>query len=84
MKTYKGKKYLLHWENNPAHWNDDIEDIKKIRDDVIEEDGEYYTIVYAHFTGTFGIVDCTCDLNNGDFYPINVYLLEDYDFEDED
>ena len=77
-KVFKGKKYLLHWESNPFYWNKDIEEIKKIPN-IVNDCEEYYTIVIPHFTGTFGIVDCTCDLETGDFYPINTDLLQDYD-----
>ena len=77
-KVFKGEKYLLHWKSNPFYSNEDIEEIKKIRDDVVEIDEEYYTIVIPHFTGCFGIVDCTCNIITGDFYPINAGLLKDF------
>ena len=79
MKTYKGEKYLLHWTKNPFYWNDNIKDIKK-NPNIIKQNGRYYTIVIAHFTGCFSMVDCTCDMKTGDFYPINVSLLKDYNY----
>ncbi len=77
-KIFKGEKYLLHWRSNPFYWNYDIKDIKKLSN-IKSDCEEYYTIVVPHFTGTFDIVDCTCDLETGDFYPINTELLQDYD-----
>ena len=77
-KVFKGEKYLLHWTKNMSYWNKDLEEIKKIRDDIVEVKGRYYTIVYPHFTGIFEVVDCSLDLE-GNYYPVNTSLLKDYD-----
>lgn len=73
MKTIKGKKYLLHWTLNPTTWDRELSDligagrVKKIKE-------EYYTVVTAHFTGNFAVVDCTLD-DEGYFYPVNTANL---------
>jgi len=76
MKVYKGHKYLLEWKHNPFYWNKNIKEIKK-DPSITKEDNYYYTTVISHFTGNFSIVDCTCDIETGDFYPIQTELLYD-------
>ena len=72
-----GKTYLLHWSRNPFTWNEDLKDLiskKKVE----KINGRYYTKVIAHMSGNFYIVDCTCDQETDDFYPINTSLLKPY------
>lgn len=77
MKTIEaGKEYLLHWQDNPAVWNEDLKNLKK-HNVVIYVNDDYYTIVYPHYTGEFDIVDCDCD-NKGNYYPINTENLKRY------
>lgn len=75
MKTRQGEPYLLHWKKNPTTWNESLEELKK-RPNVVRRNKQWYTIVFAHYTGTFDIVDCTCN-GKGDFYPINTSLLKE-------
>ena len=72
-----GKKYLLHWRRNPFYWNRSLREVKKDRY-TVRQKGRFYTIVEAHFTGDFNVVDCTCDFNDGSYYPINTELLRMY------
>jgi len=72
-----GTKYLLRWRSNPFYWNKSLKEIKKDRY-VIESRGRYYTLVEANFTGDFNAVDCICDMNTGDYYPVNTSLLKIY------
>ena len=74
----EGYEYLLHWKNNPCTWNDSLSSIKK-RKDIVKIKGRYYTIVIAHYTGDFFIVDCTCD-SKGNYYPIYADLLKPYKY----
>ena len=74
MTTESGRQYLLPWGKNPAIWNDNLKDLIKDMK-VIKRGSRYYSIVTAHFTGDYSVVDCTC-LNNGDFYPVNTSNLK--------
>jgi hypothetical protein len=69
-----GKDYYLHWSNNPAYWNDNLENLKK-KNIVHKVNGKYFTIVTCHYSGDFSIIDCTCNLDNGDFYLIDTENL---------
>jgi len=71
------QKYLLHWRSNPFYWNKSLREIKKDRY-TIKQNGRYYTLVEANFTGDFKAVDCICDFNDGSSYPINTSLLKIY------
>ena len=75
MKIREGEAYLLHWKKNPTTWNEDLKDLKR-RPNIIRRNKQYYTVVYAHYTGTFDIVDCTCD-SKGNNYPIYTNHLKE-------
>jgi hypothetical protein len=69
MTIIEGNQYLLHWRKNRAMWNDNLKDLIKANK-VVKRNNRYYSIVTAHYSGDYSIVDCTCD-DNGDFYPVN-------------
>ena len=76
MKTRANESYYLHWRNNPCTWNENLADLIQ-RNRVRKVKGRYYTVVVAHYSGSFGIVDCTCDTRSGDFHSINTSLLKE-------
>ena len=77
-KVREGEKYLLHWRKNPSTWNDNLKDLIET-EKVIRINKQYYTIVISHYTGSYSVVDCTCD-NKGNVHPIMVCnLKETYD-----
>jgi hypothetical protein len=78
MKIRQGEEYLLHWTRNPDTWNDNLKDLIN-NNRVIKINKRYYTKVIPHYSGTFNIVDCTCNIKTGDFYPINVSNLKEYE-----
>ena len=76
MKVRESEEYYLHWTKNPKYWNENLKDLiasKKVE----KVNKRYYTRVIAHYTGTFNIVDCTCNKKTGDFYPINTSNLKE-------
>lgn len=75
MKTVRGEKYLLHWKKNPTMWDEKLKDL--IKDGLVikkNSRSHYYSVVTAHYTGDYSVVDCTC-ADNGDFYPVNTSNL---------
>lgn len=78
-KIIAGNQYLLSWTKNPCTYNENLKDL--INNGKVQEiNGGYYTVVTAHFSGSFAVVDCTCDEETGDFNPINTSNLKNYNF----
>jgi hypothetical protein len=76
IKTRQNEEYYLAWTRNPDTWNENLKDL--IKSGRVEKvGGRYYTRVIAHYTGTFSIIDCTCNKKSGDFYPINTSNLKE-------
>ena len=79
-KIIANRSYLLHWSHNPSYWNMTLNEFKKtIKYEYVHKiNGRYYTVVCPCFDVDFNIVDCICNNETGDFYPISTDLLKAY------
>jgi hypothetical protein len=75
-KIRENEEYYLLWTRNPDTWNDNLNDLK-LKRRVFKVGKRYYTKVTAHYSGNFNIVDCTCNNDTGDFYPIYTSNLKE-------